>query len=167
MGSSITFGIDGGSISVDLPIRPEAAESVASRFRDLIKAAGRRPDSTSSGRLKVLSPPPARHASRGRASVMLALVAVLFFVAVAGVDDGRWAMTSASVLLVFAVAFAPILRLRMSRWVSGGCGLVAVGLAVDAGMTGEVLRMAGAAFAGVCAIAVARLGEPSAEDATG
>ena len=60
---------------------------------------------------------------------MLALVAVLFFVAVAGVDDGPWATIFASVLFVFAVVFAPIRPLRMSRWASGGCGLVAVGFA--------------------------------------
>jgi len=97
---------------------------------------------------------------------MLALTTVLFFVAVAGVDNGPWAILFASVVFVPAVAFVQIRPLRMSRWLSGGCGLVAVGFVIDAVMTGEVLRMAGAAFAGLCTFAIGRLGPESAEEAT-
>lgn len=56
VGSSLTFELDDGSVTLDLMLGREGAEQLAGRFESAVASASRRPGPTPSARLQVTSP---------------------------------------------------------------------------------------------------------------
>ncbi|HEX7276454.1 MAG TPA: hypothetical protein VF244_03700 [Acidimicrobiales bacterium] len=158
VGTSLSFELDGGSVSLDLLLGHDAAEQLAGRFQAVATIASRRPVATPSSGFRVTSPLAHRRMSLGRAFLMLAATMAVWVASIAGIEGGPVAATTGSVVFVAAVPLCQIRPRNVHLWLSRGLAVVALAFAVDAVATGELLRLAGIVLAGLAALAVVRLG---------
>lgn len=97
---------------------------------------------------------------------MLAVTMAVWMASMAGIDGGPVAATAGSVVFMAAVVVVQLRPRRTHVWLGRGLAVVALAFAVDAVLSGDLVRLAGTALAGLGALAVARLGSGQTDDRT-
>lgn len=152
VGSSITFDHIEGSVRVELAVAESTAAELAGRLAEAAERQRVFDEGHVVGGLEVTTPPPPPRTPVGRALLMELVVTVVFLAAMAGAPGGVCA-TVAAVGLLSVSTMCAFYRPR-SMGVVLGCGanVVAVAFVVDAILTGEPVRLVGAAAALACGV---------------